>query len=255
MFSGFARLAPLKAAREHLYHSSVSQDGEGSEKGGRPSASDGVVKTKAEVPPTRKHEVPGDGEPPHRASAVRLDGVPESYPDDSPLDTKLRAFDKMLGSVEQVVLLGLLLVIVCIGAAQAIATKAFNHSFPWSFDAIRGGTFAIAMLAAAFCSQNASHISMDLVTRRATPRGRIVFRVVLGLMTVFATYLLIKVGLNMYSRFQNEGGDHTIPTHYLAGMIPLGGGLIVVHTVIRMVIDLDYFIRGKVPPERAPSAH
>jgi hypothetical protein len=36
----------------------------------------------------------------------------------------------------------------------------------------------------------------------------------------------------------------------VAAMMPLGAGLIVLHTVLHMVIDIDYLKRGKVPPER-----
>jgi TRAP-type C4-dicarboxylate transport system permease small subunit len=186
---------------------------------------------------------------------VSLDAAPVTYPDDTAMTAKLRAIDAVIGLGEQIVLVGLLLLIAGVGAAQAIANKAADHSFPWSFDVIRGGTFAIAMIAGAYASQQGSHISMDIMTRRLPARRKLVMRAALAAVTIFATLLLVSVGLDMYQRFKSEGGDHTIPAHWTAAMIPLGGGLIIVHTLIRMVIDVDYLRRGKLPPERAPSAH
>jgi TRAP-type C4-dicarboxylate transport system permease small subunit len=228
----------------------VSQDGDGSE-----PESDGAVKTASEVPPTRKHETVD--EPPARASSLRLDDEPLVYPDDGSMARRMRSFDDMLGTVERIILMGLLAILVVVGAMQVIATKLFDHSFPWSFDVIRGGTFAIAMLASAYASQQGSHICMDIITRKLPPRRKLISRVVLGLVTIFAAILLVWMGMRMVNLLAKEGGssEHTIPQHWLAMLIPIGGGLIIFHTLVRMTIDVDYLVRGKLPPERAPAAH
>lgn len=215
---------------------------------------DGVVVRGRDVPPTRKHERPDD-EPPARPSATRLEAEPAVYPDDSAIGARLRRFDGGLGLVEQIVLGVLLGAIVFVGALQALSTKLASHSFEWSFDVIRGGTFAIAMLAAAYASQQGSHIAMDLVTRKAAPRARLAMRVALGLITIFAATMLVWMGLRMVEKFAKEGGDHTIPAHWLAALVPIGGGLIILHTLIRVVLDVDYLARRKLPPERARAAH
>jgi TRAP-type C4-dicarboxylate transport system permease small subunit len=213
-----------------------------------------VVASAADVPPTRKHEL-ASVDPPSRPSATQLEALPEGFPDDGPLSAKVRTADRYLGMVEQVVLVALLLAVVFVGALQALSTKLANHSFPWSFDVIRGGTFAIAMLAAAYASQQGSHISMDILTRKAPPRVRLGMRVALGFVTLFAVSLLVWMGLRMVEKLAKEGGDHTIPAHWLAMLIPIGGGLIMLHTLLRMVVDADYLVRRKLPPEKAPSAH
>ncbi len=41
----------------------------------------------------------------------------------------------------------------------------------------------------------------------------------------------------------------------LAAMIPIGAGLIIFHTFLHMLIDIDYILRGKLPPEKAPTGH
>jgi hypothetical protein len=44
--------------------------------------------------------------------------------------------------------------------------------------------------------------------------------------------------------------DKTIVT-----MLPIGAALIILHSLLHVVIDVDYLIRGKLPPERARSGH
>jgi hypothetical protein len=46
-----------------------------------------------------------------------------------------------------------------------------------------------------------------------------------------------------------------VPPDLIAALIPVGAGLIIVHTLFRVLIDVDYLRRGKLPPAKAPSAH
>ncbi|MFN0250515.1 MAG: TRAP transporter small permease [Kofleriaceae bacterium] len=216
-------------------------------------AKGGTVEKESDVPPTRR--VSAAGEPPVRPSAVVLDPGPQNYPDDSPLSSKVRKLDHLAGVAEQITLFGMLVLIVLVATVQAFATKIFSHSFLWSFDVVRAGTFAIAMLGAAFASHHISHLSMDIVSRRLTPRNRLALRVALGIFTVFATYLLLKSGLHLRSQVATEGGTHTIPPHLIAALIPIGSAMIIFHTVMRTVIDVDYLRRGKLPPEKAMTGH
>jgi TRAP-type C4-dicarboxylate transport system permease small subunit len=217
-------------------------------------ANGGTVEKESDVPPTRRVSAAAM-EPPVRPSAAVLDPGPQNYPDDSPLSAKVRRLDHLVGVAEQITLFSLLAMIVLVATVQAFATKIFSHSFLWSFDVVRAGTFAIAMLGAAFASHHISHLSMDIVSRRLSPRNRLALRVVLGLFTVFATYLLLQSGLHLRSQVATEGGTHTIPPHLIAALIPLGSAMIIFHTVMRTVIDIDYLRRGKLPPEKAMSGH
>lgn len=206
------------------------------------------------VPPARASAA-NLGEPPARPSAAQLAPGPENYPDDGPVAGALRKVDHIVGTIEQVVLVSLLALIIGVGAVQAVATKAFQHSFLWSFDVVRGGTFVIAMLGAAYASHHASHFAMDIVSRYVQPRARLAIQVGLGLFTIFASYLLMDSGLRIRAQVASEGGSHTIPPDLIAAMIPVGAALIIFHTLMRVGICTDYLRRGKLLPEKAPSAH
>jgi len=207
------------------------------------------------VPSTRSSHADLGGEPPSRPSAAVLPPGPQNYPDDGPLAARLRRIDHLAGFVQQVVLFALLAVIVLVGTFQALATKLTGTSFVWSFDVVRGCTFAIAMIGAAFASHHASHLSMDIVSRSISPRARLVAQVVLGSFTIFAAILLMKSGFHLRTQVASEGGSHTIPPDLIAAMIPIGAILIIFHTVMRVAIDADYLRRGKLPPAKAMSGH
>jgi TRAP-type C4-dicarboxylate transport system permease small subunit len=96
---------------------------------------------------------------------------------------------------------------------------------------------------------------MDLVSRRLPPRGRLVLRVILALFTVFIAALLVRSGLHQIDTVGEEGGEHLVSTRSIVMFMPIGAGLIIVHTVLHMVIDIDYLARGKTPPARMRSGH
>ena len=68
----------------------------------------------------------------------------------------------------------LLALVVIVASLAAIHDKlATDHLGRWWHTIVRGGTFAIAMFAAAFATQQQRHLAMDLVSRRLPPRGRL----------------------------------------------------------------------------------
>ena len=41
----------------------------------------------------------------------------------------------------------------------------------------------------------------------------------------------------------------------IAWLIPIGGATMIVHTLLHMILDVDYILRRKTPPERMRSGH
>ena len=117
--------------------------------------------------------------------------------------------------------------------------------------------FAIAMLGGAFASHQMKHLSMDLLSRRFSPRNRLFLRITLSLFVIFVLVLLIKSG---FANIENEkqfaqGGDYLISRVKVAWLIPIGAMLMILHAVLHIIIDVDYIKRGVVPPERMRSGH
>ena len=244
--------------------------------GDTPQASDddSAVPREADVPPTRRHDAPpkrrsredqddrGDHEAVEAEPASSLvlpvaqltDAA--AFPDDGPLARSLRRADRALGNAEQAVLFVLLGAVVVTAAAAALSDRLLHHHLGrWWFDIVRGGTFSVAMIGAVFATHQQRHLSMDLVSRRLPARGRLFLRVVLALFTVLVAALLVRSGLHQLDTVGEESGDHLISTHSIVTFMPVGAALIILHTVLHMVIDIDYVARRKVPPERMRSGH
>lgn len=213
-------------------------DGEGDAPAGVP--------VETTVPPTRRQSSAGIAEADH----------PPLFPDDGPLSAWLRGVDRALGTAEQGVLFALLAAVVLTAAAAALSDRVLHVPLGrWWFDIVRGGTFSVAMIGAVFATHQQRHLAMDLVSRRLPTRGRLMLRVVLALFTVVVVVLLLRSGLHQLDTVGEESGDHLISTHTIVTFMPAGASLIILHTLLHMVIDIDYLVRGKTPPERIRSGH
>jgi TRAP-type C4-dicarboxylate transport system permease small subunit len=120
---------------------------------------------------------------------------------------------------------------------------------------VRGGTFAVAMLGAVFATHQRRHLAMDLVSRRLPARSRLVLRIALAVFTMFVVGLLRRSGLDQLDHLGAESTEHVISTRTIVWLLPIGASLIILHTWLHMVIDIDYLVRGKTPPERMRSGH
>jgi TRAP-type C4-dicarboxylate transport system permease small subunit len=208
------------------------------------------VREDLEVPATRKQEL--EPEPEQQPHAVL------TYPDDGKVSALLRKVDGWLGVGEQAALLALLAMVVGVAATHAILDRIAHIHLEFKDEVIRGGTYAIAMLGMVYASQQARHLSMDLISRRLAPRARLVLKVVLGLFTIGVIWLLmIRAGYANVVLQDTTDGAHegTFSPYRIVWMIPLGGALVIVHTALHLAIDIDYLARSKAPPERMRSGH
>ncbi len=178
-----------------------------------------------------------------------------AFPDDGPLSHNVRAVDGWLGNIEQVILFALLAAVVVTAASAALSDKLFHHALGrWWFDVVRGGTFSIAMMGAVFATHQQRHLAMDLISRKLSPRGRLILGIVLKLFTIAIAIILYRSG--MHQR-EHVGGspDQLVSDKTVVTMLPIGSALIILHSILHIIIDVDYLARGKTPPEKARTGH
>jgi TRAP-type C4-dicarboxylate transport system permease small subunit len=192
------------------------------------------------------------GSPPARESYLELGG-PLAYPDDGPVSRLVRRIDLLLGRAEQVALVVLLATVVLTAGGHALLDRFGGLRLEFKDQVVRAGTFAMAMFGAAFASHQGRHLSMDLVSRRLSPRARLFLKVILALFTIAVVALIVRSGFHLIDREKHE--EQLLSTRRIALLIPIGGGLIVLHTILHTIIDVDYIVRRKTPPERMRSAH
>jgi TRAP-type C4-dicarboxylate transport system permease small subunit len=211
---------------------------------------DGVPKGEAIIPATRPHE----SQPSMRQSATSIE-PPATYPDDGPISKHIRKIDHYLGIAEQAVLFLILAIVVVVASTHAIKEKLTHLGLWWSFDVIRGGTFTIAMIGAAYATQQQRHLAMDLLSKKISPRYRLLLAAAIEIFTITACLVLMKSGWHNVDTAGAETGRHLFAAKDIAVFLPIGAILISVHAFLHLFIHLDYFARGKVPPERARSGH
>jgi TRAP-type C4-dicarboxylate transport system permease small subunit len=218
----------------------------------------------ADVPPTRKHDKLPESdveEPPVRESHVSLDSIPVGFPDDGAVSANLRKVDHYVGMIEQALLFVLLAAVVLVAAAAALSGRVFGHQIGrWWHYIVRNGTFTIAMFAAAFASHQQRHLAMDLVSRRLTPRGRLILGLILKAFVVVIAVVLMKTGWALRGTFEGASenldlGLFKINDADTVAGISVAAALIIFHSVLHATIDVEYLVRGKLPPERARSGH
>ncbi|MDB4957560.1 MAG: hypothetical protein JWO36_5129 [Myxococcales bacterium] len=215
-----------------------------------------------EVPPTRKHDAL-PVEPPARESNLNIAIEPARFPDDGALAQLVRKVDHGFGAAEQAVLFALLATVVLTAASAAISDKVLHDQLGrWWFAVVRGGTFSIAMLGAVFATHQQRHLAMDLISRRLTPRGRLMLGIALKLFTVYIAYLLYTAGMHQRETIGSSGESLTLPglgwhisDRDIVTILPLGAALIAFHSLLHILIDVEYLVRGKLPPEKQRSGH
>jgi TRAP-type C4-dicarboxylate transport system permease small subunit len=187
--------------------------------------------------------------------------IPPTRKHDAPVARKVRIADHYLGAAEQGLLFALLAIVVVVAASAALSDKLGHHQLGrWWHYIVRGGTFSIAMFGAVFATYQQRHLAMDLISRRLTPRGRLVLGTILKLFTIGIAFLLFRSGIK-----QREvvGGTENLSVFGLFKLndadivttMPVAAAMIILHSLLHIAIDVEYLIRGKLPPERARSGH
>ena len=230
-----------RAAADPDMHKGIERD---------PPDDDAVPKGDAIIPATRPHE----SQPGIRPSAMLIE-APLTYPDDGGLSKGIRKVDHYMGLIEQALLFAILVTVVLVASTHAIKEKITHLGIWWSYDVIRGGTFAIGMIGAAYATQQQRHLAMDLISRKIPPRWRLLLAAALEIFTIVICIALAKSGWNQIDATGSETGRHLFDAKSIVTFLPIGAALIAFHAFLHLIIHLDYFARGKVPPERMRSAH
>jgi TRAP-type C4-dicarboxylate transport system permease small subunit len=236
----------------------VSEPGDGSDK---PDSAAPIAPS--DVPPTRKHEALPPAEPPARESHLKIEVEPHAFPNDGKVSRIVRLIDNRFGDLEQGLLFGILAVVVVTAAAAAISDKVLGEQLGrWWFAVVRGGTFSIAMFGAVFATHQQRHLAMDLISRQIPARGRLVLGIVLKLFTIKIASLLYTSGMHQRETIGTSGEPLVVPLlHWhitdkdIVTVLPIGAAMIIFHSVLHLLIDGEYLIRGKLPPEKQRSGH
>jgi TRAP-type C4-dicarboxylate transport system permease small subunit len=173
----------------------------------------------------------------------------DRYAGDSSLARALRRVDVLVGRVEQATLFALLAVVVATAVLSLVWDVFLHEGLPHNEVIIRYAVFASGMIGGAYAAHHQRLLSMDLLSKQLGPRSRAVLRVILALVGIVAALLLVWGGLLIYDITASEATVDLLPRSAPAVFVPIGAALIAWHLLVQSVIDIDYLVRGKLPPE------
>ena len=155
--------------------------------------------------------------------------------------------DRALAAFEKAALVLCLLALVVVAVFDALKRNFFPPNVYWSRELIRFSTFFIGMLGAALAAQSGQLISIDLLTRLFSPRGRLILRVATTCFTLCVCAVFFLGSLKLYAGTSLAG--EIIPERFGTLAMPVAAVLIAVHMIVRLLGDLDHLFHKRVPAD------
>ena len=177
-------------------------------------------------------EAAGGGQPHNEPSAVR----------------SVRTINNAVGTAEQALLVLFMALLIGVAVLQVAANKFFDKGWPATFELIRNSVFFVAMTSAALCAQADKMIAMDFITRVVKPKTRAYLRVSTRVFTIVICIFLVIGGWIVREGVAAEDYELMKPATVLLAL-PVGAGLIALHTLLYLIIDVIYISRGEPTPE------
>lgn len=151
----------------------------------------------------------------------------------------LRPIDSFLNMLEGGLLIALLGVMIVLAFLQVVLRNVFSEGILWADILTRHFVLWIGFLGAALATSNERHISIDALTRFLTARVQVAVKVLTNLFAAVVCYFLLRASQTFLA---NEILDERvvyaqIPSWYAEIIIPVGFGLLVVHFLIRSLLN------------------
>lgn len=151
----------------------------------------------------------------------------------------LQRLDAALNKTEGALLILLLVVMLVLAFLQVVLRNFFSSGFLWADLVLRHLVLWIGFLGAALATSQERHISIDAVTRFLPPRLKHALRVVTNLFAAVVCYYLMTAAITFIESEAEAGTTFyaDIPNWYAGIIIPVGFGLLIIHFLIRVMVD------------------
>lgn len=175
---------------------------------------------------------------------------PNQFADDPTLSRIVRRADNLIGLAEQIALivLGGFLVFVCL--AWLVTEHATDKPLENASADVRYTVYLMAMIGGAYAAHHRRLLSMDVINRLLQGRARAILRIVTTTFALVITAVFFYYCLDLYFDTRDEHTiEHWMPAFAAKAAMAIGSALIGIHLLVQLVIDVDYLVHGKVPPE------
>lgn len=159
----------------------------------------------------------------------------------------LLAVNGVFARLEQAVLL-IATATMLLSVMAAILTRQFGVDVPWVTPAVLALMIVSTFAGAALATSQRRHISMDLLTKVVSLRGRAMLSILTCTLGACISTFLAIAGC-MWVKTNMEFGDPIslalkIPDWYLQAVVPIGFGLCTLHFVLNLLLDVRGLVTG-----------
>jgi TRAP-type C4-dicarboxylate transport system permease small subunit len=157
------------------------------------------------------------------------------------------AVNGALAQVEKTILL-VATAAMLLSVMAAILTRQFGVDVPWVTPAELALMIVSTFAGAALATSQRRHISMDLLTKVVSLRGRAILSILTSALGACISTFLAIAGV-MWVRTNMEFGDPIslalkIPDWYLQAVVPTGFALCTIHFVLNLLLDARGLVTG-----------
>lgn len=153
----------------------------------------------------------------------------------------LRKVDGLIALVEKGLLLVMVTAIVILPLGQIALRTTGNGGFPWGHEVVRVLLLWVAFLGASLATAERRHITIDLMDRSLSPRGKAMFNLAAQLFALVVVGYLARVGFTFIG-IQMDMGDETailrFPVWATLSVIPFSLTVIAWRIVMLSVEDV-----------------
>lgn len=159
----------------------------------------------------------------------------------------LQRIDSILNKVEGGLLITFLTLMMVLAFLQVVLRNAFSEGILWGDILTRHLVLWIGFLGAALATSNERHISIDAFTRFLSARARSMVKVVTNVFAAVICYFLLRASQTFVANEILDGRVvyGQIPSWYAQIIIPVGFGLLLIHFVLRAVINFGRASTGE----------
>ncbi len=168
----------------------------------------------------------------------------------------LQSLSKSLGLVEKALIIALLSTMVLLSFTQVILRNIFSTGFLWADPLLRHAVLWIGFIGASIAAEQEKHISIDLVTRFASPRIARYIKILTSVFPVVVCAILADAGWT-FLRDEMETnsplfsiGESEYPAWWFQTVIPFGFGLIAFRFFLKTI---EHSINALKPQQSEPT--
>lgn len=144
-----------------------------------------------------------------------------------------------------------LLAMTLVVSFEVLSRYVFNKPTIWAWDVNVQLMMLLLMLGMAEAYKRDVHVRVDVLTAQLTARQRAVIDVIYAPVFFFITVILVWTGwtyfYDAYERLQTASTIFAPPLYPIKFTLPLGGALLLLQGLVKLVRDLHLIIHGSSP--------